>query len=244
MGKSEWCLVEFVWNGNGQWRYKRPEESPGEIWIKGPGGNDITMKRMGPGGMKVAVGVMQSADGSMDGQMAFMLEKVGDFGTAFRDSWVLRKLAWTGLRTMIWPSFAFPLAACTFSPAEVEELIKELRKLMVSKLGIARSFPHAYLHAPLCLQGLNFPHVEIEEGVQHIGKMLTHGDTGSPTSRWLMLTLEQAQLEVGIGIPILEASYEQFSFLCTNCWIKHIWQFVSIYDILLMDRNYKTPPLQ
>jgi len=49
----------------------------------------------------------------------------------------------------------------------------------------------------------------LNKGVQQIGKMLTHGDTGSPTSEWLMLTLEQAQLEVGIGVPLLEASFEQ-----------------------------------
>jgi len=145
--------------------------------------------------------------------------------------------------TMIWPSFAFPLAACTFSLAEAK-LTKELRKLTVLKLGIARSFLHAFLHALLCFQGLHFPHVTIEQGVQQIGKMLTHGDTGSPTSKWLMLTLEQAQLEVGIGVPLMEAPFEQYGFLCTDCWIKSLWWFVSTYDILLTDRDYKVPPLQ
>jgi len=65
--------------------------------------------------------------------------------------------------------------------------------------------PSCLFTAPLCLQGLNFPHAEIEEGIQHICKMLTHGDTGSPTLHWLMLTLGQAKLEVGIGIPLLES---------------------------------------
>jgi len=118
----------------------------------------------------------------MDGQMEFMLQKIKDFGKAFRDSWVPWKMEWMGFCTMIWPSVTFLLADCTFSPEECKELTKELWKLMVSKLGIARYFPHAYIHAPLCLQGLNFPHAEIKEGIQHIGKMLTHGDTGLPTS--------------------------------------------------------------
>jgi len=160
------------------------------------------------------------------------------------ESWVPQKLAWMGLHTMIWPSFAFALAACTFSPEEAEDLTKELRKLMVTKLGITRSFPHVFLHAPLCIQGLNFPHVEIEQGGQQIGMMLPHGDTGSSTSQWLMLNLEQAQLEVGIGVPLLEASFKQYGFLCTDCWIKALWWFVSTYDILLTDRNYKMPPLK
>jgi len=86
--------------------------------------------------------------------------------------------------------------------------------------------------------------VEIKQGVQQIGKMLTQGDTGSLTSQWLMLNLEQAQLEVGIGVPLLEASFKQYGFLCTDCWIKVLWWFVSTYNILLTDRNYKMPPLQ
>jgi len=74
--------------------------------------------------------------------------------------------------------------------------------------------------------------------------MLTHGDTGLPTSQWLMLTLEQAQLEVGIGGPLLEAPYEQYEFLCTDSWIKALWRFVSTYNITLEDRTLKLPPLQ
>jgi len=58
--------------------------------------------------------------------------------------------------------------------------------------------------------------MEIEEGIQHISKMLTYGDTGLPTLQWLMLNLEQAQLEVGIGIPLLEFPYKQYGFLCMD----------------------------
>jgi len=149
--KSEWCSIDFVWNSNGQWRYKEPDESPGDIWIKDPSRADVVMQWKGTGDTKVAVGATQAADGSMDGQMEFMLEKIKEFGKVFKESWVPQKLAWMGLRTMIWPSFAFPLAACTFSLEEAEELTKELCKLTISKLGIVRSFPHVFLHAPLCI---------------------------------------------------------------------------------------------
>jgi hypothetical protein len=45
--------------------------------------------------------------------------------------------------------------------------------------------------------------------------------------------LEQAQLEVGIGTPILEADYEQYGFLLTFCWIKVLWKRLWEYDIVL-----------
>jgi len=111
--------------------------------------------------------------------------------------------------------------------------------MTISKLRmIAKFFLCVYLHAPLCLQVLNFPHAEIKEEIQYIDKMLTHNDMGLPTLQWLMLNLEQAQLEVGIGIPLLESLYEQYGFLCTDSWIKVLWCFVLTYNILLMDRNF------
>jgi len=64
--KSEWCSAKFIWNSKGQWRYKQPEESPGEILIKGPHSKDMAMQRLSPNETKVAVGTMQVADGSME----------------------------------------------------------------------------------------------------------------------------------------------------------------------------------
>jgi len=89
--KSKWCSAEFTWDLEGQWCYKQLEELVGDIRIKGPNGKDITMQRKGPTDTKVAVGATQVVDGSMDGQMEFLLGKIEDFGKAFWDSWVPRK---------------------------------------------------------------------------------------------------------------------------------------------------------
>jgi hypothetical protein len=58
--------------------------------------------------------------------------------------------------------------------------------------------------------------------------------------------LEQAQLEVGIGTPILEADYEQYGFLLTFCWIKVLWKRLWEYDIVLHQPEAKKvlPKLQ
>ena len=57
----------------------------------------------------------------------------------------------------------------------------------------------------------------------------------------LAAQLEQAQLEVGIGIPLLEAPFNQYGFLLMDCWIKGIWEFVSKYDIILTSEDYILP---
>jgi len=92
--KSDWCSMDFIWDGDGQWRYKEPDESLGDIWMKDPSGANVMMQRKGTGDTKVAVGAMQAVDGSMDGQMEFMLEKIKEFGKAFKESWVCKR--WHG----------------------------------------------------------------------------------------------------------------------------------------------------
>jgi hypothetical protein len=72
---------------------------------------------------------------------------------------------------------------------------------------LTRNFPKEYLRAPLSLQGLDFPDVEVEQGIQKMARAWIQGDTGSEFGDLLQTALEQAQLEVGISIPLLEADY-------------------------------------
>jgi hypothetical protein len=63
---------------------------------------------------------------------------------------------------------------------------------------------------------------------------------------FLNISLEQAQLEVGISTPILEASYYDYGFLLTFCWIKVLWKQLWDYDIVLHQPEAKEvlPKLQ
>ena len=56
--------------------------------------------------------------------------------------------------------------------------------------------------------------------------------------------MEQAQLKVSIGTPLLQAPFDQYGMLCTQCWVKGLWQFASEHRILLENPTYCTPPLQ
>ena len=67
---------------------------------------------------------------------------------------------------------------------------------------------------------------------------------GNLTSDLIAVFMEQAQLEVGIGTPLLQAPFDQYGMLCTQCWVKGLWQFVSELCILLENLTYHTPPLQ
>ena len=173
-----------------------------------------------------------------------MLSKIEEFGTAFQDEWVPHKYAWHGLWSMIWPLLSYPLAACSFSKAEADHLTLALNKLILPTLGTSKSLLNVYRFAPLSLQGFEAPNFYVEQGSCKISKLLTHGNSGNLTSDLIAVSMEQAQLEIGIGIPLLQAPFEQYGMLFTQCWVKGLWQFASENGILLENPNYCTPLLQ
>jgi hypothetical protein len=56
--------------------------------------------------------------------------------------------------------------------------------------------------------------------------------------------LEQAQMEVGISTPILEASFDDYGHLLTFCWIKILWEHLWKNNISLRNSEQVLPKLQ
>ena len=235
--KTFWTLICFIWQ-NGNWCYKTKDETIGKLYMLCPNNEQLKITKLDPSEPVKAVSITQSADACMAGQLEEMLSKIEDFGTAFHDGWVPHRYAWLGLRSTIWPLLSYPLAACSFSKAEADHLMSALYKLILPTLGASKSLPNVYHFAPLS------PNFYVEQGICKVSKLLTHGDSGNLTSNLIAVSMEQAQLEVGIGTPLLQAPFDQYSMLCTQCWVKGLWQFALEHCILLENLTYCTPPLQ
>jgi hypothetical protein len=111
----------------------------------------IEVKRLEAWESVKIVGVHQAANGEMSAQMEVISEKIDDMGTKIQDNWVPRRLAWQGLRTMMWPSLAYPLPACNyplpacnFADSEADRLTVDLYKLILPTMGMTKSFPRVY----------------------------------------------------------------------------------------------------
>ncbi len=64
-------------------------------------------------------------------------------------------------------------------------------------------------------------------------------------SRWSHgASLEQLQLEIGIGSAVIEFSYEVYGQLATYGWWQNLWEFVSAENIILKWEEAAIPPLQ
>ena len=134
-----------------------------------------------------------------------------------------------------------PLPACTITEKQGSLITKELYTNLLPKMGANHNFPLAHCHAPTALQGLGLPQVHVEQLIGQIRQILIHGTIDSTTGSLLHISFEQAQLEVSISIPFLEASFDCYSFLLTDTWWKSVWQLVWKHGIHLTYSEHSIP---
>jgi hypothetical protein len=80
--------------------------------------------------------------------------------------------------------------------------------------------------------------------IEQVKCVLVHGALPTHTGSYFNISLEQAQLEVGISSPLLEANYDDYGFLLTFCWVKVLWQFLWMHWVKLHNSDQVLPKLQ
>jgi hypothetical protein len=77
-----------------------------------------------------------------------------------------------------------------------------------------------------------------------VKKFLTHGAIPSHTGCLSNISLEQVQMEVGIGMPLFKSSFDEYGHLLTFCWIKILWQHLWMNQIYLCNPEQILQKLQ
>ena len=172
------------------------------------------------------MGVYQALDGNMQAQVDVLQTKADAWSLKLHSSWHPCHLVHHSLTSTIWASLQYPLLACTITEKQGSLITKKLFTNLLPKVGVNRNFPLAYRHAPMALPGLGLLQIRVEQLIGQICQILIHGAIDSTTGSLLCISFEQAQLEVGISIPFLEASYDCYSFLLMDTWWKSIWHLV------------------
>jgi len=240
--KCNWTPIGFYWDDDGQWHYRTNINST--VLIPDETGAMQAIEQLSPSQATTVVGVVQAADGNMEEQVHILKDLADDIGRRINKGYLPRTLVWQSLRTQVWPSIRFPLAATTISDAESELITKALYSQLLPSGGANRHFPLVYRHAPLTFFGLTLPTVIDTQFIEQVKKVLVHGALPTHTGRYFNISLEQAQLEVGIGTPILEASYDDYGFLLTFCWVKVLWEFLWLHRVTLYNPEQILPKLQ
>ena len=82
------------------------------------------------------VRVMQALNGNMAAWVVALEEKANTWMENIRNGWLNQCLAWQGLRSMIWPSLAYPLWALSISWAQGDQITQQLYQSLLPELGL------------------------------------------------------------------------------------------------------------
>ena len=122
--------------------------------------------------------------------------------------------------------------------------MQPIKQVSLPKTSISKSYPLDVLYGPRKEGGLGMNHLYLTQGAMQLEKFQCSLGTDTVTGRLLQISLESAQLEIGIGRSIFSLNYEDYHFLLTDCWIKHLWKFTYYNDIRIRDHHSELPSLQ
>ena len=235
--------IDFKFDEQGRWSYKSTEEIDFQFTVKDHKDNVCILTQVEPDIGKETLGVYLSPNGNNTQATEAMKAKAEKWRSMVAAGHLKKKLAWQAWETTIIKSLEYPLPALSLSKAECKEIMKPVLKIALPKTTLASSFPRKVLYGPLAEGGLGVHSLYTTQGALHLERLQCYLGTDTITGDLLTISLESAQLEIGVGRSLFSLDYEKFSFLLTDCWIKGVWKFAAENDIKIKDYFTKFPPL-
>jgi hypothetical protein len=174
--KSHWYLVEFGWR-DGVPYYQPVQNSPGKLEVKDAGGHKHHLRQLEPWEAVQTLGVRLAPDGNMTTQYEYMFEQASLWADKLRGGFLPRHLTWTAWRTTILKTLEYPLPVTTLTRIQCNKITSVLAAAALPRCGVMRSFPRALLHGPVTYGGLNIPDLYVEQGVQHITRLIRYSQS-------------------------------------------------------------------
>jgi hypothetical protein len=237
--KCSWSLLAYC-NSKGRVYIHTPYLHPGEIFLNTMDGPTVIKRVAATKGIMV-VGVVQALNGKMKPQVDELQVKADERADKVKEGWMDRRLAWTCLRSMIWPSLSYPLPVCSISKTQGDAIIVQIYQALLLELGLHCKFRYA----PRKFQALALPHPYFTQGQDQICLFQQLGLSNEVTGGLLQIRFDQAQLELGRNVPLLQDNFKTWGFLLTqNFWIGSMWEFCNKYNITLESDRFQPPEIQ
>ena len=236
--------IDFKFNQKGEWSYKSLEDIDTQFEVQDCNDQVQLLPQVEPMVGKETLGVYLSPDGNNKAAIKALNDKAKEWASLIKAGHLKRNLAWQAAETTILKSLQYPLPALTLSEKECNKIMQPVKAVALSRTSISRNFPLDVLYGPKEEGGLGLDHLYIMQGAMHLEKIQGHLGTKSLTGQLIQTSLEAAQLEIRIGRSIFELDYNEFGFLLTDCWIKHVWKFAYDKSIRIEDLHTPFPTLQ
>ena len=229
--------IDFGFEPSGQWYYKHTDSITQRFTVRDHTGQRRDLDKIEPDQGKETLGVLLAPDGNNTHAIEALTNKSEQWSEYVSTGHLTASEARLALDSTIMQTLAYPLQALTLSEKECNKIMKPILDAGLTKTHVCRNFPHSVVYGPKQEKGLGFMNLYIQQGLSHVN-IIQHylADTDNITGSFIRNSIESLKTEIGTGENIFTLNYDKYSPIATNCWIKHVWNFVHDNNITIQEK--------
>ena len=128
---------------------------------------------------------------------------------------------------VLFPALVYPVAVMPLSLKDCDDIVRPAIKTLLEKMKLPANTNRSLLYGPARYGGMELPNLYVYGNVLKLMMFIGHFQKQDTTMPILRVALGCMQQQTGMSRPVLETDYNKYQFLAEDCWIKHVWKFLS-----------------
>ena len=169
-------------------------------------------------------------DRNMTPQFKSRRDRVDDWTVKIRAGKVPTRSVWLSYQSQLWEGMKYRLGTL---PASLDDLKNGLDKRdhkILSKLGICRNITTPWRYLPHCYRGIELNSLPIEVITASLNSFSQHYKTELDLGIFLMVSIENLQIELGTARCPFEYNYNIWKDLAIDSWVQLIYKRIRKFD--------------
>ena len=200
------------------------------------------IKLLDPHEPRRMLGAITAPDGNSRAQKETLLSKSRMWSIKMKSTYLNKYDVSLSFRQGLVPGIEYPVGVSLLSKSDCDEIMRPSIPELLHKLGFTSTLARDIIYGPFQYGGLGIPNLYVSQGIQKIQLCLGHLRKSDQTGNIIEIAIGVLQQEVGISVPVLESSYNDFEFTASHSWAKCLWQFLSYSESSIRIDNIWIPP--
>lgn len=206
------------------WKWKRgnattlpPSALPIKISITSEDDQLVPIRQLPCNEAHRTLGQMKAPIHSAPAQLKYMISKSKQWTNAIKQSTLNPLEAQVAYDTMWFPSLSYGVSTTNLSQKELDLVQKPIVNYILPRMGYNRHFPRAVVYGSPNFGGLNFKHLFIEQGLQHVLQFIRQYRSNNSIGQLLQISLRWFRLVAGVSYcPLQKPEYN-------TAYVEHPW---------------------
>jgi hypothetical protein len=185
------------------------------------------------------LGAMTSPDGSSRALIKMMQEKVQKWVNNVRNGHLHQRNVWFSLKVQFWPRIGYGLCSSTASFNELDRALHRQYYQILPLGGVVRTTMVESRTIDVGFYGVGLPHLGVEALIVMSNKLIMHYGCNTAVGRFMKASYPLFLMEMGLSLQPLQESYEWYEYLLTHCWMKMLWEKVSMFGLKVVVADFQ-----